>query len=431
MKLIAIVFAAVMFKIAFAADTAICEGVGFTHVLATENGREPLRAIRLNYDGSTVSKKSLRDVARFLTHLPQAQLVIVANAATVSDLRAYISELERDLSVTLLPRLRIFENAGDPRIWAQDASKPLVGIDGGGLFSTLTTYPGFGMTLMNVRNTRLLGGNATTRPFAQVLESPIRFEGGNVVVGDRHVLIGPDVIYESRYSFPSLSDDDIIAKISAEFGKPVLVIGIRATDQPGQLLTQLDFHIDITLALAIDQRTGIEVALLNSPEVLIKSIFKINDVSELRDVIGGPESNPSRVFAFIDQKISAGLRGPLSVAERDLINTSARWGYQRLANYIEYHEQVAQTLLANGYQVRRIPGYNYRFPGSMHTVTGITYTNAIFSNGFVLTGLFGIEADQLAYSIYRSLGYTVVPAESTVESFCMSGGIRCLSEAYR
>lgn len=92
---------------------------------------------------------------------------------------------------------------------------------------------------------------------------------------------------------------------------------------------------------------------------------------------------------------------------------------------LTYYAQIARS---HGYEVRTVPGITTR-EGTMY---GINYTNVILSGKEALVPHYGIEAlDRVGRKVYEDLGYDVISMDSTANSICAWGGIRCASETYR
>jgi hypothetical protein len=92
--------------------------------------------------------------------------------------------------------------------------------------------------------------------------------------------------------------------------------------------------------------------------------------------------------------------------------------------------EIANSIQSHGYEVRRVVGTTYESKevGNVY----INYTNAIFSGNHAIVPRLGVrEVDAAALNAYQSLGFKVIQVDSPQWTFCLQGGIRCVSETYR
>ncbi len=181
---------------------------------------------------------------------------------------------------------------------------------------------------------------------------------------------------------------EAINALSEEFGKPVHEIGE---------FHQLDFHIDLSMAVARNHTTGKEIVYLGSSSKTEKFLKKW-----LAD-------NPSHRE-----------RG----AAREWLIHLAKSEHSPQRDYWNLKEKL--RLEALGYEVRELLGF-YDGDDLM-----FANTNAIFSGRHVILPKhrLGSVNEQVAEE-FRSLGYTPIFFESAPIYFRLNGGPRCASCTFR
>jgi len=358
------------------------------HVLPLDNGDEPLRFVRLNFPSSQnlegMFREVLTDWVHALTKIGSMRLKILVNEGD----QARLAALMQDLPPGLRARIEPVPIAGDNHVrpWPRDPSVLLAG----------------GRKLLLPR-ARMLGHEEEEHEHPQriadyfgVVEkyahaaglplerSAFRFEGGNILVGRRHVFVGSDIVQNAMADY-DITEEEAVAALSREFGRPVLSIGRRDAQHPRSELRQPRQHIDLAMAVVRDRRSGREVVLLESPKLA-------------RDLLGD----------------RLGSVEPEGALWRDDENSEADFDAARRA------------LRGEGYEVIDVPGLTTGWASSLN------YTNAVLASGHAMIPQLDIpELDVYAANVYRRLGYEVIPMRSARRSLELNGGPRCLGEHCR
>jgi hypothetical protein len=261
-----------------------------------------------------------------------------------------------------------------------------------------------------------------------IQRSIFHFEGGDVVVGARHVFVGPAVIEDNMKRF-KISRSEAVAALSAEFGKPVFEIKrnkIPKKSDPN-FNHPIDFHIDMFLAVARNHKTGKETILLSSPELGFKALAGRRKDSDF------PEDWETMAEHLV-QGAKDDANGFLTDAERELIATIKKTSPYAFRVQQDRVNAEAVRLKALGYDVKFIPGlaqlHGERNEGEWEI---FGYANSILSGKKAIIPELGIpRLDRAATQVFEDeLGYEVIHVHSPTESLCLKGGIRCMTETYR
>lgn len=392
-------------------------------LLAPENGDAELSALRMNWDpwddgksNKSVSRAQFDDMVKVMKEKKNLQLIVaVGTPENFKEAETAVAGLPRGLRrrVTLVQT-----DQSDIEMWSQDGSKPL-------LYGLKTLLPG-----------RLTRGGNKYEPVidrlqkARVLrvdKTAFVFEGGNIVVGARHIFVGPDVVYENMMEF-NIGHEEALNALSAEFGKPVIEVG--ATDEATGLKEQIDFHIDLTMAAVRDRATGKEVVLLESQRKAFELLAGERNL----------ESLPKDPRAFFHELIQGRLK-PKSAApraktqgERDLIAAIGAMDEDLFVKRELGLKEVERELRGRGYDVILVPGFN-QLKADMDTTDStiiFNYTNSIFSGDHAIIPEMGVRVwDRYFQNVMKRLGYSLTTTAIPQRSLCAMGGIRCTSETFR
>lgn len=385
-------------------------------VLSAENGDSPLLALRINYSAypGTVSKALLQDYFKVMDAMPGVELWVVYKESETAQLEKIVARQP----VALRKRIKFIEHYGPVDLWAQDGSKPTE----------------------NGRETLLpLGGTRVTRAnyydmaraiervgAARVLQSEVYFEGGNVIVGSKHIFIGTDIIRRNMEAFHK-TRSETLALLEAQFGKPVIEIGYPNSSGG---LSQISFHIDLNMSLARNHKTGEEVAIVESPKALLEQLLGAPALREMTD---------AEFSAFLEGVIknravlnTKGLSRALNSQEIDFIKLCVDMGLERLRLTDLRYDFYAKLIESHGYKVLRIPGLTDILHHNAGRQFIFGHSNVILSGKNAILPQTGVRfIDEAGKAFFADLGYDVSMATAAKHSFCKQGGSRCLTETYR
>lgn len=354
-------------------------------VLRPDNGDLEIGHIRLNrtVKNRVFFEKLLVDFLKLMKLKPDIQLRILDSDPKNPQALAEL------IPKALKSRVEISALPADSGLWSWPRDPSVVLVDGKVLISrTKTMAHSLEDEEFDVPAEIRAGYFATVENYAgsQGKTSRLRFEGGNVIAGSRHVFVGATVVDEAMVDH-QWTEAQAITEIGQEFGLPAIVIGdVQKFDcrQPQQ-------HIDLAMAVARDRKSGQEVILLESNQLA-------------RDLAGKGEV------------MDVMATNQLSIDD-----------IERRLNQAEFQ------LRRQGYKVIRMPGLTYdgflRDLEDRPILSIFNYTNVLLTGDVALVPTYGIhKLDEAAHQIYRELGYRVVPMHSARETFKYSGGPRCATE---
>ncbi len=385
--------------------------------LALENGDEKLSTLRVNATGKkskakAISKELIAGYTKILASDPTIKLVILTSDDQIDIFAQEVDHLRKDIRsrIEVVPYNKNREDAPSLSLWAQDLSKPIQG----GQKSTLIPRVGSRDTLFHFKDNLSTAG-------ISIEESLVDFDGGNVVVGAKHVFVGSEIVELCMRKF-FIERENALKVLSEEFGKPVFEIGYTDIENPKRK-SQVDFHIDLTMAVVRDRKTGREVVLLGSVDKAVDLLLSTEDLGGL----SGIEKNSVRTLEEVaaSNDVPRLDKGRLLHAlgdERDV--GSVLYERARLA-------EIKQNLIAAGYDVIEVPRiHNARIHKDLKYY--FNYTNSIFSGSTAIIGELGIPVwDRYMKNTLGDLGYEVYPLKVVQKSLCLNGGVRCLTETYR
>ena len=373
--------------------------------LSLENGRQKLSMIRLSLANGPLSAAVISDFVDLLHLVPNLRLLVIgANAAAVQTLkRATMAVTDGGNRVRIVP--------GQPghvlTLWSQDDSKP---IEGEG-FATLVFHSMQGEPLAQVLS------NNGIRP----VHTPLRLQGGDILVGDRHVFINGGALLSVARSL-GISRSSLTQKLAESFGKPILPIGI-----PTRLgLMPWTFHLDLDLVVAVDRRTDKEIVLVRSPLSLLRTVA----ASRSRAPVSIVEIDSLRATILANAEAQLAKGQVLTPGMLALVNTFKNITSEMVLADELKSQYVRGMLTAHGYLQRDIPGYG--FIDAVPAQDFFLGTNAVLSEYRALVPWNDFPVlDARIRKTYAHLGYKVVAMRSSVKTICIRGAIRCLSETYR
>ncbi len=365
---------------------------------ALDNGDLPLQFVRINYNSGQASlfPHVLNDQMKLLTGQPGVRLRVLHHTPERAKIEAFLSEYSEALRERVdlvgigdVEALRVW--ARDPSLILDDGETLLVSrarmmgatseeLDGGMSQKAIDDY--YGVVLKYAKQSGL-----------KVRRSLFRFEGGNVMTGERNVFVGNDTVRSAMDDF-GITRKEAIDALSKEFGKPVIALG-------GEHY-QSQAHIDLLMSVVRDQHTQREVVVLESIESVQKAFLRYGNVTDPR----GKE---------------------IAKQVQNFLRDDQMW----VENLAKELKTVKSQLLDAGYRIQEVPGLSVKDYREA-TMPLLNYTNVIVSANKVYMPWFGIPmTDIRAAEVYIELGYDVIPMRSAPASFISSGGPRCLTETCR
>lgn len=343
--------------------------------LAVENGDAKLSAIRMNWipEHDAISTEQLENLIPYLRNNPTVELWISSQPQWHKKIALQLEKL----SPKERQQIKWIEHKEvQGSLWAQDGSKPLAS-------GNETMVP-----RSNHQNPDLGLSPLIEKDLLKTRKSLFKFEGGNLIVGEKEIFVGPKVVEDAMKDF-FISRTEALEALSREFGRPVVELGVPFGNQ----MKQVDFHIDLSMSIVRDYKTKKEVVLLDSETLALELLKK------------AAKDNGAR---------SEHLKEVLKTLDPDEILSR-----EKALNYME------MELKKKGYEVRRIPGLSQ----NEHI---FNYTNSIYSGNSALVPEMGISVwDESVKATFIEMGHEVYPMPVAQKSLCQKGGIRCLSETFR
>ena len=385
--------------------------------LSLENGESKLKAIRINYTGerNVISQAVLNDYAKFLSVFTDMELWVVVSQNSFNALSKAVYKLPDNISnrikIVNLFRGSVLEH------WAQDGSKPMV--DGK---STLMQKAG---NKVNIKAYETATTSLQMTNTAAVHGSDLRFEGGNIIVANKHIFVGTDIVNGVMADF-LVSRKDALSILEIQFGKEIIEVG---TPLPSGELAQASFHIDLDMAVVNSPSLKKDVVLLQSVSDLFVNVLKFS--KDFLQDSNSFDSARKNYFKKTQDLIKKNERGELRPNEKHLFSTIARLKFEEVKLIEEKSKFIESTVLSHGYEVVRVPGISIR-SDKTSLLSIFNYTNIIVSGSNIISPTYKVDyLDDFVYGIFKKLGFSVHKSEAAEKLLCYHGGIRCASETYR
>ena len=394
-----------------------------SYSLSLENGRQALDVVRIAFFGPSDKSNWIfthfHDYMQALERIPSLQLFVqIARPA-----RAELNDLIDRQRADLRNRITVLSSKYKVDEWTQDGGKPvdlprtvLYGED-----------PAFEDTFKGIEFSKKLKIAKT---------SSLRVEGGDIVVGDLHVVVGVTQL-NSMIEHMQISGSDALKFLSHTFKKPVVLAGTRVLQKVDNRQymdwESWHYHIDLSMVLAVDRKTDKEVALVHSPEAFLKLYApeaKFSAVPTLSEV-----SRASlMVMDHLQQKSQAGF--VLTRGEMDLAQFFSKFSVTDVHEDLIRSKLFMNSLRANGYEVKELPGFGQIYgnsaEGEVQRNTFFFGTNTVLSEDVALVPFNHLpKLDNEIKKIYNSLGYEVQQMKAAADSILYQGGTRCASETCR
>ena len=358
--------------------------------LQPENGDRPIELIRLNFrkEYAEIYQLFLKDLQQALTFDPNLQIVILYARGSKQTLDKLIQNTFEP-SMALRVETKPVKTEDLIEIYAQDDSKPSTGgilVRANLEYSDVTRHAQPYESAMNALENQ---GQRTT-------SANVYFHGGDIIVGKRHLFIGKNLINLAQKRL-HISQAEAIRMFEVEFGKKVFMVGAKVAKE---LIIQMDFDADFTLAIVRDKSSGKETVLLSSAEKTMEILKKKFKGVKTPKSLNGADLSEWRLFKELEQ---------LDFSARALHN-----------------QEIIKRLLKEGYDVIEIPYF------SLSRNEQFSYANMIPSDQYVLLPEFGYPAlDNSMQQTISQLGYQVLPVKSAKELAKLRAGPHCLTCSIR
>ncbi|RYZ69741.1 MAG: hypothetical protein EOP05_14360, partial [Proteobacteria bacterium] len=303
--------------------------------LSLENGRQKLDFARIHFSkrDAALADVILEDYLQLAEKQRGLRLLIVTDR---EDLGAKLRTVPSDVR----NRIQIEHSKESLWIWAQDGSKPV---------DLPRTTAEFGQARYT-KSTTELGERAVLDviPVAVNGAQEHFLQGGDIIVGDRHVFVGLAEINYVRMAYHE-SEAGALRVLSAIFQKEAVPAYVRETGHGAEAWS---FHIDLDMVVAVDRKTNHEVVLVRSPEELLNQLAetKLPVVLEDADVIAARNR-------IVERYTRGDFGKPLAKGSREFLerlstisNLDLKWSI--------YRGRVFSRLISSyGYEVRPLPGF--------------------------------------------------------------------------
>ncbi len=384
-----------------AKGSAPCPDV-LAQTLAIENGRWPIKKIRMHRPQDRLGNQSAIEILKpFFEERPDVVFQIIATQTQHS-----MADLSREIgrvwgASSIVPDIQILTTPHEVYLWAQDDSKPF--LDSNRVlvpYNQKENAPVYKNAIEALQNHQTI----------DIVEGSFAFEGGDLIVGDRHVFIGSRSLHNSIshrnfHRLPGNSKASILREIEAIAHKPgfaVITANTRAHE-----VSQALFHLDVVMAVVWDHLRSKEVIVLSSTTQAVRALRSVR-----------PEQDDY----------------PAAQSLLDIFKNESKF-YRDLRIQIEL---IQEDLEAAGYEVISVPGFYLpprveRKIGMHHPLlTSLySYTNVVLDSERAIIPQTGLKVlDSAAAEIYRGLGYKIHGYDSFYP-YRLHGGPRCLMNVCR
>lgn len=269
--------------------------------------------------------------------------------------------------------------------------------------------------------------------------SPLRFDGGDILIAQRHLFVGENTISQNSSWLFGLRPEDVKSAFEVEFGgKPVIV------------LPPYDFHIDLFITpLNYFTKEGKQVILLADHgmgiNLVLEEVMKklnVKNISQLRENIKtSKEALQKELKDHYNEEIENAKWG--SLAEFPQIESLSPGVITEIENLLAFSDQKSQddevfhqvlaTLQKNGYYVVTIPGLPTKTKDHKDLRYAINYNNVVLDGNTVYIPHFPQfeKINAIAHNIYASFGLTPIPIETTQIMMPSGGAVHCGVEIFR
>jgi len=370
---------------------------------------------------SSARRSSLRNapaICEVVNTLPSRARIVILTNDRAAFIVASNPEPRRVEFVDLPPEAEF-------TIWPQDPFVVLRGAKGGPVLLASRDFDRVDDRLIAQSLAKHLGWPLRT--------SELSFEGGNIVVGQRHVFIGADTIYANAARL-AIDPREVGRQFEAEFGRPVLVVG--PCPQPIAHIDMMLTPVDERRVMLADSGWGAKLAerqMRDEPDAVAhlerscqEQFFGNTAIRQLRD-LAGKTLRPPKVIG----ETAAAARSSRAVAAHldRLAGRLAKWGYgvSRVPCLVYQDESppgpAVKTPLAKTGEQAEPPRPEPPYPC-------LTYNNVLLEATpearVVYLPQYGWPAmDRAAADAWNNLGCRVVPVTRLTTSAMYGGSLRC------
>ncbi len=266
-----------------------------------------------------------------------------------------------------------------------------------------------------------------------VFDTDLIFRQGDFQMSDKHVFVSKKSFLDNITAL-SFSEEKTAAEMNRIFNKNIVVVPDLASD------------LDYFLTVAWDFKKQKEVLLIQSPELLLKTIFEIDSLpiekSEFMQIFANPNNPKNLKYKYLRELESIESYGHLQFVQT-LAGMPAKYLFENLTIYREFIQKMENL----GYEVVELPGlprienrrYSHAFEGAAKIfapepkrktgpgcIREFSYNNIQFIEQNALVPSFGIpHIDQLAFQRLEELGYDIIPMSAAQVLSPLNGGPAC------
>lgn len=354
--------------------------------LIKENGDKRVEKIKINaWNKKELGAAQVRMVLRALESDPKliVELYVRRKLYRNFGLENKLNELPENVRERL--RFSIYEGAGHTA-YARDN---LYGLADGGVYASA-----YSRDLKYSLDKVAYKERKQHSSYAKVEKSIFKIYGGNIVVGEKNIFMGYDIVKESARDL-RISEKKVRESLRKEFAKEIIFLGV---DNVKGETKQVDYHIDLTMTVVRNKVSGKE-------EIWLASSDKAFDI--LQKEVG-------------NDYFSAGLKHTF-------------W-HPKIKDREERLKTLKAYLESQGYFIRMVPNFFHEDLFSGHDSASLyeyklrpfNYVNVIWSSKNVFTSSFGVKAiDQYMFKLYREIGYEPVDLKYGAGSLVHQAGVRC------
>lgn len=370
--------------------------------LALENGDHELDAIRVHQSNGPAAEFRwiLEDFIPILERDPKVEILVATSVLERHKVERDLYPIHNRVTADVRDRISVIVGDDAMGMWPQDDSKPLS-------VKRRVLAPKTNFLRQNYNFKAALEALIYSSR-VDVHTSDLEFDGGDLVVGNRHLFLGEEAVIRNQKVFQE-SRESILSAYQRIFGKPSIVLESFERRKTG-LRASVLFHLDLMMMVVRNRKTDEEVILLSSPRAAFESVPH-------RETGSIESTRPSR---------ASEMGSILSRSE----------AFHR--EWIQWIDQIKSQLGDAGYRVVEVPGSVidrniYRvFSNERIFAEYYNYTNSIVSGPYAMVPEMGIkEWDEQARSIFETLGYDVISMPSAFDYFRRRGGPRCASSLMR
>ncbi len=378
--------------------------------LSVENGDEDLGIIRINFDLThfEISSTYVDELSLLFRDRPDLELWVSGELPGWSSGLGSFAPEQSQLAFPV--NTRVFGKAQN--LWARDGSKPLSLLKNGKSAVVLPRSMNPDRDLKTYQQPLFELQRAGE---IEIRKSQFQWEGGDIVVGAKHIFVGYEVLKSAQIDF-GFSIAEALEALKHEFGKSVIPVG--ALDRSTGFIDYVEYHVDLFLTVIRDRISGRE-------KILLGSMSKAIDLMDPR--LSNIHLGRTRKFENTEKFLNE-LFKPEDPAKPwqpnflEIQNTEIK--LNALAAYFE----------SLGYEVERVPFFSFgeEPPESYTGPTFFSYNNIVLGQGVALIPDLGI----LAWDIYMKqlltrMGYKVYSFKTAQLSSVLDAGILCMTEVLR